>query len=175
MKKLLFAKPDLCTGCNRCSYACSAAKEGVYRPSRSRVHINNYALEGCSAPSVCFQCPGASCLKACPAIAISRNEDDVVVVDAEKCTGCGDCVSACPYGMIELNDDSCAYKCDTCDGDPVCVKECQPGALVFQEKSPEIVKIKALQMKQRSTTGTAREKRQKLGSAVMQAALETRG
>ena len=167
MKKILLALPDKCTGCNRCTYACSAVKEGAFRPSRSRVHINNYSLHGYSVPSVCFQCPGAACLKACPVDAISRNADDVVVVDAEECTGCGDCVPACPYGMIELSDDSVAYKCDTCDGDPACVKECQPGALVFQEQDQDLVKSKGLQMKQRSSDGSAREKRQNLGLVVM--------
>jgi len=174
MKKILFADPDKCTGCNRCAYACSAVKEGVFRPSRSRVHINNYSLQGYSVPSICFQCSNAPCQKACSFEAISRNADDVVVVDVDKCTGCGDCVAACPYGVIELGDNLIAYKCDTCDGDPACVKECQPGALVFLEQDQVSVKTKGLQMKQRSSEGSAREKRQKLGLAVMQVALEAR-
>ncbi|NOY14128.1 MAG: 4Fe-4S dicluster domain-containing protein [Deltaproteobacteria bacterium] len=167
MNKMLFADPDKCTGCNRCTYVCSAVKTGQFAPSRAHIQINNFPHKGFAAPSICFQCPGAPCHKACPANAISRNADDVVVVDAEKCTACGNCVTACPYGMIEQNEQKVAYKCDCCDGDPACVKECFSGALVFQEKTPALVKIKGLQMKQRATEGLPAEKRHQLGKALL--------
>ena len=57
MQKILYAIPDLCTGCNRCVYVCSAVKEGKFIPSKSRIHINNFSFNGYSVPSVCFQCP----------------------------------------------------------------------------------------------------------------------
>ena len=167
MKKELFADPDKCTGCNRCAYICSATKVGQFAPSLARIRINNFPHKGFSAPSVCFQCPGAPCHKACPSGAISRNLADVVVVDENKCTACGDCVEACPYGMIELNNRNVAAKCDHCDGDPACVKECFPGALVYQEKTPELLKLKGAQMKQRSTEGCSDEKRHRLGKALL--------
>ncbi len=166
MIKQLFVDPDKCTGCNRCTYVCSAVHIGVFAPTQARIKVNNFPHKGFSAPSICFQCPSAPCHKACPEDAISRNADDVVVVDAEKCTGCGLCVTACPYGMIELVG-SVAAKCDYCGGDPACVKECFPGALVFQEKTPELVKIKGLQMKQRSNDGSPAEKRDRLGRAIL--------
>lgn len=169
MSNLLFADPDKCTGCNRCTYACSAVHTGQFAPVHARIQINNYPHKGFSAPSICFQCPNASCHKACPADAISRNADDVVVVDPEKCISCSSCVEACPYGMIELREKGVAAKCDYCGGDPACVKECFPGALVFQEKTPELVKIKGTQMKQRSTEGSSAEKRCKLGKALLAA------
>lgn len=167
MSKKLFADPDKCTGCGRCTYVCSALKTGQFAPSRARIQINNFPHKGFSAPSVCFQCPGASCHKACPADAISRNAEDVVVVDAEKCIACGSCVEACPYGMITLEGETTAAKCDYCAGDPGCVKECFPAALVFQEQTPELVKIKGKQMKQRSTEGSSVEKRSRLGKALL--------
>ena len=94
------------------------------------------------------------------------------MVDQETCIGCGACVDACPYGMIELGDNEKAYKCNYCDGDPACVKECQPGALVFQEQDKEIVKVKGLQMKQRSRDGEPRDKRLRLGEAVLRVGRE---
>ena len=167
MKKELFADPDKCTGCGRCSYVCSAVKTGQFAPSSARIQINNFPHKGFSAPSICFQCPGAPCQKSCPVSAISRNTDDVVVIDADKCTRCGECVAACPYGMVELDNDGLATKCDLCAGDPACVKECFPAALTFQEKTPELLKLKGAQMKQRSTAGSPAEKRCQLGKALL--------
>ena len=167
MKKELFADPDKCTGCNRCSYVCSAVKTAQFAPSCARIQINNFPHKGFSVPSICFQCPGAPCHKACPSEALSRNADDVVVVDKEKCISCGSCVKACPYGMIALVDDGRSAKCDCCAGDPACVKECFSEALVFTEKTPELIKLKGAQMKQRSTEGTPAEKRFQLGKALL--------
>jgi Fe-S-cluster-containing dehydrogenase component len=69
--------------------------------------------------------------------------------------------------MIELEDNAVAVKCDTCGGDPACVKECFPGALVFQEKSTELVKLKGVQMKQRANQGSPEKKRTQLGKALL--------
>ncbi|MBW1963469.1 MAG: 4Fe-4S dicluster domain-containing protein, partial [Deltaproteobacteria bacterium] len=121
MEKVLYAIPELCTGCVRCAYVCSALKEGRFIPSKSRIHINNFSLKGYSVPSICFQCPKPDCLKACPEKAIYKDENQVVLIDQEKCNQCGDCVAACPYGMIELKGGGFAYKCDYCGGDPACV------------------------------------------------------
>jgi Fe-S-cluster-containing hydrogenase component 2 len=167
MSYQLFADPSKCTGCNRCTYVCSAVKIGQFMPSRARIQINNFPHKGFSVQSICFQCPGAPCHQACPADAISRNADDVVVVDASKCIACGSCVAACPYGMIELDPGETARKCDYCGGDPACVKECYPGAIVFQEKTPELLKLKGLQMKQRSQAASSAEKRDQLGRALL--------
>lgn len=132
MEKRLYAIPDLCTGCNRCVYACSAIKEGKFHPSRSRIHISNFSLNGYSVPNICFQCPKPDCVTACPCKAISQQENGIVQVDTEKCDGCGECVAACPYGAIDQDDKGLAYKCDYCGGDPNCVTECTPGAIVYQ-------------------------------------------
>lgn len=167
MSKALFADQNKCTGCGRCAYVCSAMKIGRFAPTQARIQINNFPHKGFAAPSVCFQCPGAPCHKACPSAAISRNADDVVVIDADKCTACGDCVAACPYGMIELDAKNVAAKCDNCGGDPACVKECFPGALVFTEKTPELIKLKGMQMKQRANEGSPAEKRSRLGKALL--------
>lgn len=170
MEEILYAVPDLCTGCNRCVYVCSAIKEGKFYPSKSRIHINNFSFNGYSVPSVCFQCPKPECLKACPEEAIYKDENEVVLVDRQKCDGCGDCVTACPYGMIEQDDKGLAYKCDYCGGAPACVKECSPAAIVYQAQDKEMRKLRGLQMKQRIESGSSGEKRHNLGKMIMTAA-----
>lgn len=140
-------------------------------PSKARIHVNNMAHEGYSVPSVCFQCPKASCLEACPTGAILRSERGVVVVDAKKCDSCGDCVSACPYGMIEQYASGIAYKCDLCGGAPACVAECHYGALVFKEADKISLGCRKDQMKQRSKTGEPEEKRRALALEVLKGAV----
>jgi len=162
MEKQIFVNPELCTGCNRCAYVCSAVKEGVFQPSKARIHINNFPLRGYSVPSICFQCPKPDCMKACSEEAITKNDDGVVIVNPEKCNGCGSCVDACPYGMIEMATGNIAVKCDYCGGDPACVKECEPGAINFVEGDKELRKMRGLQMKQRVETGGPAEKRHQL-------------
>ena len=71
MEKHLMAIPNRCTGCNRCAYACSAVKEGMFMPSKARVQVNNFAHDGYSVPNVCFHCPKAACMEACPTDAIA--------------------------------------------------------------------------------------------------------
>jgi carbon-monoxide dehydrogenase iron sulfur subunit len=167
MRKQLYALPDKCTGCNRCAIACSARHEGFFRPSRARIHINNYSFDGYSVPNICFQCPGAACQRSCPKGAISRDEYDVGVVDKELCIGCGQCVAACPYGMIDLGNDQFAYKCNYCHGNPACVPECLSGALLFQEKDYALVKIRSLQMKYGLDSDNPQEKRENLGKRIL--------
>jgi Fe-S-cluster-containing dehydrogenase component len=167
MNKQLFANPDLCTGCNRCTYICSATKEGKFIPAQARIHINNFPFKGYSVPSLCFQCPKADCLEACPTAALYRDEAGTVLVDPAKCTGCGACVDGCTYGMIELNTKGIAYKCDLCGGDPVCAKHCEPGALTFEQVDGDLVRLKAAQMKTRSKSGIPAEKRQAMARKLL--------
>lgn len=159
MEKQLIALPDLCTGCNRCRYACSAEKTGVFQPSLARLDVPNFPARGFSAPMVCLQCNKPECLEACPEGAIVKNDAGVVIVLQDKCSGCGDCVQACSYGMIDLDKHGLAFKCDACGGDPACVKECEPGAIVFAEPDKEQIKIRGRQMKARTQDGTPAQRR----------------
>ncbi len=170
MTAQLLAVPERCTGCVRCATVCSALKEGLFRPSRARLHVTNFPLEGFSAPSICFHCPKANCRKACPEKAISRDEHGAVVVDRSLCNGCGDCVAACPYGMIVLDDEAKAFKCDLCGGDPACVKECEFGALLYEKPEGDLLKARGLQMKQRMPREMSpEEKRRNLAANLLKA------
>jgi carbon-monoxide dehydrogenase iron sulfur subunit len=171
MEKHLLAIPNRCTGCNRCTYVCAAVKEGLFMPSKARMKINNFPLKGYSVPNICFQCPKPDCMEACPVEAIFKNDRGVVVVDVSKCDGCGNCIDACPYGMIEQYGSGKAFKCDLCGGTPACVNECRYGALLFKEPDKNSRKLRNNQMKQRISAGTAGEKRRRLAQNVLNAAV----
>ena len=70
-----------------------------------------YGLEDCRAAqmvgagfkSCTYGCLGlGSCAAACPFDAITMNDNGLPVVDEEKCTACGICVSTCPRGIMAL-------------------------------------------------------------------------
>lgn len=56
------------------------------------------------SPKACvFGCIGlGTCQAVCPFGAVTVDDEGIVHIDAEKCTGCGVCVEACPVNIIEL-------------------------------------------------------------------------
>jgi formate dehydrogenase iron-sulfur subunit len=87
---------------------------------------------------VCKHCTTAPCLDVCPTGALFRTEFGTVVVQDDVCNGCGMCVPACPFGVIERReDDGRAWKCTLCydrlkDGmEPACAKACPTDSIKF--------------------------------------------
>jgi electron transfer flavoprotein alpha subunit len=60
-------------------------------------------------------------------------------VDFEKCTGCGNCVPACPFGLIEITDDQARIKegCTLCGA---CRDACTFQAIII-EVAPEVTPV----------------------------------
>ena len=89
---------------------------------------------------VCKHCQNAGCLEACPTGAIIRNEFGDVYVQPDICNGCAYCVIACPFGVIDIQEeDGRAWKCTLCydrqkDGlTPACAKACPTQSIQFGE------------------------------------------
>jgi formate dehydrogenase iron-sulfur subunit len=87
---------------------------------------------------VCKHCVNAPCLEVCPTGAIVRTEFDTVVIQSDACNGCRDCISACPFGVIEVNPASgTAQKCTLCYDrlqsgmEPACSKACPTQSIQF--------------------------------------------
>jgi Fe-S-cluster-containing dehydrogenase component len=110
-------------------------------------------------------------MAACPEGAIIKNDRGVIAIDIKKCTRCGECVPACPYGMIEQYESGIPFKCDLCGGTPACVGECNFGALVFKEVDKISRKLRSQQMKQRHTEGRPDQKRRHLAENLLNEAV----
>jgi formate dehydrogenase iron-sulfur subunit len=89
---------------------------------------------------VCKHCTHAACLDVCPTGSLFRTEFGTVVVQEDICNGCGYCVPACPYGVIDLRkDDGRAFKCTLCydrlkEGQtPACAQACPTESIQFGE------------------------------------------
>jgi formate dehydrogenase iron-sulfur subunit len=87
---------------------------------------------------VCKHCTHAACLDVCPTGALIRTEFGTVIVQEDICNGCGYCVPACPFGVIDKRvTDGHAGKCTLCydrltDGEtPACAKACPTESIQF--------------------------------------------
>jgi formate dehydrogenase iron-sulfur subunit len=87
---------------------------------------------------VCKHCTEAACLDVCPTGALFRTELGSVVVQEDICNGCGYCIPACPFGVIDQRkEDGRAWKCTLCydrigaGGEPACAKACPTGSIQF--------------------------------------------
>jgi formate dehydrogenase iron-sulfur subunit len=90
------------------------------------------------ASDVCKHCTHAACLDVCPTGALFRTEFGTVVVQEDVCNGCGYCVPACPYGVIDQRKgDGRVWKCTLCYDrlgtglEPACAKACPTDSIQF--------------------------------------------
>ncbi len=136
MQKFLFINPEKCTGCRICEIVCSIHHEKVFNPTRARIQIIKWDMSGIYIPMVCQQCESPVCETVCPMGAIYRDEKTgAVLINYDLCIGCKLCVAHCPFGGVVIDKDSKVKKCDLCDGDPLCVKNCEPQAIQYLEAS----------------------------------------
>jgi formate dehydrogenase iron-sulfur subunit len=169
-RKGFFTDTSVCIGCKACEVACKewngVPEDGM---ALSGLSYDNTLALGASTwrhvafieqpasaddgrPSfrwlmesdVCKHCTHAACLDVCPTGALFRTEFSTVVVQNDICNGCGYCVPACPYGVIERRTGpvgdaavGVAQKCTLCydrlqDGmQPACAQACPTQSIQF--------------------------------------------
>jgi formate dehydrogenase iron-sulfur subunit len=164
-----FTDTTLCIGCKACEVACKewnnlpADNIGLTGQSYDNTgalsayswrHVNfieHAVREDGAAPfqsgwlmmsDVCKHCHNAPCVEACPTGALFRTEFDTVVVQQDICNGCGYCVPACPFGVVDISTlDGKAHKCTLCYDrlkgglEPACAKSCPTDSIQFGEIS----------------------------------------
>ena len=107
--------------------------------------------------NVCKHCTESACLDVCPTGALMRTEFGTVVVQSDICNGCGYCVPACPFGVIDRREeDGRAWKCTLCydrigDGlEPACAKACPTESIQFgpvdQLREQAALRVEELQL-----------------------------
>jgi Fe-S-cluster-containing dehydrogenase component len=131
--KVIVIDETRCDGCMHCVAACLEAHGiGVEEPNRAQIRVWR-TEEDLHVPLTCHHCETPSCAQACPTKACRQDiEGQRVIIDDTECIGCRACNVACPFGHAHYDGVSrVSTKCDYCDGEPECVKVCEPGAITY--------------------------------------------
>jgi formate dehydrogenase iron-sulfur subunit len=181
-----FTDTSICIGCKACEVACKEWNvipddglvwTGESYDNTSTLGANSWrhvafieqrkpsrddegdgdALRWLMSSDVCKHCTHAACLDVCPTGALFRTEFGTVVVQEDVCNGCGYCVPACPFGVLDKRhlprfdpspellpifgkkEDGRVWKCTLCydrlhgGHEPACAKACPTDSIQFGE------------------------------------------
>jgi tetrathionate reductase subunit B len=166
-----------CNGCNACSVSCKTENDvrlGYFRNGVIEDEAGTYPNTVRNfIPWLCNHCAVPPCLEVCPvdpikasltfpsgstaeywARATYQRPDGLVLIDQDRCVGCGECVTACPYQAryldpvkaagadpqsvgLDIAEPKAADKCTMCVHRleqgvvPACVNTCPAGARVI--------------------------------------------
>jgi formate dehydrogenase iron-sulfur subunit len=155
-----FTDTSICIGCKACEVACKewneVPEDGLHFLGHSYDNTGSLGadtwrhvafIEQASdsqgfrwlmSSDVCKHCTNAACLDVCPTGALFRTEFGTVVVQEDICNGCGYCVPACPFGVIDRRErDGRVWKCTMCydrlrdDLEPACAMACPTKSIQF--------------------------------------------
>jgi formate dehydrogenase iron-sulfur subunit len=182
-----FTDTSVCIGCKACEVACKewnlVPEDGLVWTGESYDNTSNLGanswrhvafveqrepartdddsedpLRWLMSSDVCKHCTHAACLDVCPTGALFRTEFGTVVVQEDVCNGCGYCVPACPFGVLDKRhlprspgdaplelpllgkkEDGRVWKCTLCydrlkgGHEPACAKACPTDSIQFGE------------------------------------------
>jgi formate dehydrogenase iron-sulfur subunit len=171
-----FTDTSICIGCKACEVACKEWNlvpedglnwTGESYDNTSELNANTWRhvafveQQSDGGPprwlmesDVCKHCTHAACLDVCPTGALFRTEFGTVVVQEDICNGCGYCVPACPFGVLDKRhlpattdkpalgllgkkEDGRVWKCTLCydrlkgGHEPACAKACPTKSIQF--------------------------------------------
>jgi len=185
-----FTDTSICIGCKACEVACkewnlvpddglvwtgesydntstlgaNSWRHVAFVEQRTPLHVDQDgdgdALRWLMSSDVCKHCTHAACLDVCPTGSLFRTEFGTVVVQEDICNGCGYCVPACPFGVLDKRhlpasgpedptplelpmlgkkEDGRVWKCTLCydrlkgGHEPACAKACPTNSIQFGE------------------------------------------
>lgn len=152
-----------CNGCNACVVACKVehnTAKGIFLTAILEKEVGQYPNSNREFyPVLCNHCEQPPCVPVCPTTATYKREDGIVLIDWDRCIGCGACIQACPYEQrFYVKNDKTIYpegkleyenpgahqapagvpvKCDFCfhrvdkGRQPACVETCPTNARIF--------------------------------------------
>ncbi|MCC7450120.1 MAG: dimethylsulfoxide reductase subunit B [Anaerolineae bacterium] len=154
MSKAFYVNLNACTGCKACQVACkdkwnlpvgrtwrrvAEYTGGTWVQENGTFQQNVFAYYVSVA---CNHCENPACIEACPAQAIMKRPDGIVVINQQDCIGCRYCEWACPYGAPQFDAEigkmsKCNFCYDAIDAgeSPACVGACPVRALDYGELS----------------------------------------
>lgn len=158
-----------CKNARSCVESCQKAHQLNFHQEFIKIQLiqNNEETSPYWFPKPCFHCDEPPCVTVCPTGATFKRDDNIVLVDNERCIGCKFCVTSCPYsarifnwGYNEKFDnkdqpyspetgipavEGTVMKCDFCPDLlrqnilPHCAKACPMGVIYFGDKNEDIV------------------------------------
>jgi tetrathionate reductase subunit B len=167
-KKVFIIDCAMCNGCYSCHIGCKDEHVGndwtpIAKPQPEIGHFwlkMHEKIRGtvpkvkvAYRPHICMHCDNAPCMDACPIEgAIYKRDDGLVIIDPIKCTGCRNCVFACPYEAIYFNEElhiaqkctGCAHLLDEGWKETRCSDNCPTLCLrLMEEDDPEAIELMA--------------------------------
>jgi Fe-S-cluster-containing dehydrogenase component len=105
-----------CVGCGACALACKTENNTPDRANGQRFNWADFIVktEGAfpdvrseTVPALCNHCSAAPCVEACPVTpkAMYKTPEGITMHNDERCIGCQMCQDACPYSVLNIDEE----------------------------------------------------------------------